>query len=131
MIDNCECGVRGVEPHRMTTWTPRADNDKRGLRSTYRFRDLVTPHNPGDHPPTMGNAEDQALATDHFRQNQALFRKYTAVDGTLKKLNHCSGGTSLPVPTSGPANMIRTSDCPYNAKNLFSSYRTIDEINLA
>ena len=47
--------------------------------------DFVPPHNPGDYPPTMGNPQDQALGTEKFRQNQALFRKYTAVDVALKK----------------------------------------------
>ena len=46
---------------------------------------IFPPHNPGVYPPTMGNAQDQALRTENFRQNQALFLKYTAVDGDLKK----------------------------------------------
>ena len=33
----------------------------------------------------MGNAQEQALGTEKFRQNQALFRKYTAVDRAFKK----------------------------------------------
>ena len=33
----------------------------------------------------MGSAQEQALITEKFRQNQALFRKYTAVDGASKK----------------------------------------------
>ena len=45
---------------------------------------FVPPHNPIYYPPTMVNAQDQALRTENFRQNQALFRKYTAVDGALK-----------------------------------------------
>ena len=32
----------------------------------------------------MGNAHEQALGTEKFQQNQALFRKYIAVEGTLK-----------------------------------------------
>ena len=46
---------------------------------------FVPPHNPGNYPPTMGNAQDQALGTEKFWKNQALFRKYTAVDGDFKK----------------------------------------------
>ena len=46
---------------------------------------FVPLHNPGDYPPTTGNAQYQALGTEKFRQNHALFRKYTAVDGALKK----------------------------------------------
>ena len=33
----------------------------------------------------MVNAQYQALRNENFRQNQALFRKCTAVDGYLKK----------------------------------------------
>ena len=44
----------------------------------------VIPHNPGDYPHSMGSAQGQVLRTENFRQNQALFRKYTAVDRALK-----------------------------------------------
>ena len=33
----------------------------------------------------MGNAQEQVLGTVKFQQNQALFRKYTSVDGAFKK----------------------------------------------
>ena len=46
---------------------------------------FVPPHNPGDYPQIMGSAQEQALGTEQFRQNQALFRKYTPLDGALKK----------------------------------------------
>ena len=46
---------------------------------------FVPPHNPGDYLQIMGSAQEQALGTEKFQQNQALFRKYTAVDGFLKK----------------------------------------------
>ena len=46
---------------------------------------FVTPHNPGNYPQIMGNAQEQALGTEKFRHNQALFRKYTAVGGALNK----------------------------------------------
>ena len=42
-------------------------------------------HNPGDYPPMMGTSQEQALGTKKFWQNQALFRRYNAVDGYLKK----------------------------------------------
>ena len=47
---------------------------------------LVPPHSPGDYPQIMGSTQEQALKTEKLRQNQALFRKYTAVDGALKKM---------------------------------------------
>ena len=46
---------------------------------------LVPPHNPGDYLPKMGTSQEQALGTEKFLQKQALFRKYTAVDGAIKK----------------------------------------------
>ena len=46
---------------------------------------FLPPHNPGNYPKSMGSAQEQALGTENFRQNQALFQKYTAVDGALKK----------------------------------------------
>ena len=46
---------------------------------------FVPPHNTGDYPQIMGSAQEQALGTEKFRQNQALFQKYTAVVGAFKK----------------------------------------------
>ena len=46
--------------------------------------DFVPQNNPGDYIPTMGTAQEQALVYDNLRQNQALFRKYTAIDGAFK-----------------------------------------------
>ena len=46
---------------------------------------FVWPHNPGKYSQIMGSSQEQALVTENFRQNQALFRKYTAVDRFLNK----------------------------------------------
>ena len=40
----------------------------------------MTPYNPGEYPQSTRNAKEQALVNGKFRQNQALFRKYTAVE---------------------------------------------------
>ena len=45
---------------------------------------FVRPHNPGKYSQIMGSSQEQALVTENFRQNQALFLKYSAVDGALK-----------------------------------------------
>ena len=45
----------------------------------------MPPHNPGNHPTTTENIQDQALGTEKFLQNKYLFRKYIAVDGDVKK----------------------------------------------
>ena len=47
----------------------------------YKF---VTLHNPGDYPPTMGTAQEQALGTERFQQNESLFIRCTVVDRVLK-----------------------------------------------
>ena len=36
---------------------------------------FVPPHNPGNYPQSMRNAQEQALGTEKFQQKQALFRK--------------------------------------------------------
>ena len=46
---------------------------------------FVPQQNPGNYPPTMGTSQEQALGTERFRQNQALFRRCTTVDGDLKR----------------------------------------------
>ena len=45
----------------------------------------MPPHNLGEYPQSMGSAQEQALRTEKFRQNQSLFCNYTAVDRASKK----------------------------------------------
>ena len=40
---------------------------------------FVPLNNPYNYPPTMGNAQEQALGTDKFIQDQALYQKYNTV----------------------------------------------------
>ena len=47
--------------------------------------EFVPLHNLDYYPPTIGNARDQGRGSENLRQNQAQFRKYTDVDGALKK----------------------------------------------
>ena len=47
---------------------------------------FLPPHNPRNYPPTMGTDQEQVLVSERFRQNQALFRRCTAVERTIK--NH-------------------------------------------
>ena len=47
---------------------------------------FVPPHNPGNYPPTTGTSQEQPLRTEKFLQNQAIFRRYTAVDGSTKNI---------------------------------------------
>ena len=57
--------------------------------TTYEYMEqtgsvFVPEHNTGNYQPTMRTAQEQALLTKSFRQNQALFRRYTAMDEALK-----------------------------------------------
>ena len=45
----------------------------------------MPPQNQGDYSQSTGSAQEQALRTEKFWQNQAMFRKYTAVEKALKK----------------------------------------------
>ena len=47
--------------------------------------EFMPPNNPGNYPQRMESAQEQALGTGKFQQNQVLFCKYTFVDGYLKK----------------------------------------------
>ena len=67
----------------------------------------------------MVNAQEQALGTEKSWQNQALFRKYTAVDGDLKKPDCHGGGISLPFPTGGPDNRVFTGVHTHHASTTF------------
>ena len=46
-------------------------------------------------------AQEKVIRTESFWQNQVLFRRYTAVDGALKKEDRHGGVTSLTIPTDG------------------------------
>ena len=46
---------------------------------------FLPPHKPGNYTHSMGNAQEKVLGTEKLQQNQALFRKYTAVDRAFKK----------------------------------------------
>ena len=46
---------------------------------------FVPPHNPCDHPQSMGSSQEQALGTEKLQKNQALLCRYTTVEEALKK----------------------------------------------
>ena len=91
---------------------------------------FVMLHNPGDYPHTMVNAQDQALGTENSRKNQGMFRKYTAVDVSFKKKTITAVQpfflSPLVVQITGFGQVSALTMLP----NLFSSYETIDEIDL-
>ena len=69
----------GQNGHLMLTMTSAEYTSQTGFK-------IVLPQNPVNYPPTMVTAQKQVLRTEEFQQNQAMFRKYNAVDGAVK--NH-------------------------------------------
>ena len=51
------------------------------IQTGYAF---LPPHNPVKYLPTLGTYQEQALGTEKFCKNQALFRRCTAKDGAIK-----------------------------------------------
>ena len=129
MINQWECGVCVFEHRRRLAQIPRSDNDKIGLCRTYRFR-VCAATQPGQLTPTMGNAQDQALGTENLRQNQVLFRKYTAVDGALKKKITTAVEPVFLSPMVDHLTEFGQVSALNMLQNLFSSYGTIEEIDL-
>ena len=111
--------------HRQLALTMTAEENK--IQTGFAF---VPSHNPRNHLQSIGNSKEQALRTEKFRQNQALFRKYTAVDGTFK--NHIVAVVEL-VFVSTLVHQLTSSGQLYTLTMLqhpLSSYREIDEIDL-
>ena len=80
--DHWKCGVRRVKPQRRTARTPHTHNDHIVLHGIYGLHVCAT-EKTSYYPPTMGTTQEQLLVTERFQQNQALFRRCTAVDGEI------------------------------------------------
>ena len=65
-----------------------------------------------------------------FRQNQALFRKYTALDGAFKNQIVAAVGTVFLSPLVDQLTGIRQVSTLTMLQHLFSSYGVIDKMNL-
>ena len=85
--------------------------------------EFVPLHNSGDYPQSMGSAKEQAIVTENFWQNQAMFQKYTAVDVTAVEpvflsplVDHLTGFGQV-----SALNILQ---------HLFSGYGLTDNINL-
>ena len=91
---------------------------------------FVPPHNPGNYPQRMGSAQEQALRTEKFRQYQALFRKYISVDGALKNQIVTAVEPVFLSPLLDQLTGFGQVSALTMLQNLFSSYKTIDEIDL-
>ena len=86
-------------------------------------------YNPGDCPTTMENAQDQALWNEKFRQNQALFRKYTVVNGAFKNQIIKAVEPVFLSPLLYHLIVFGQVSALNMLKYLFLRYRTIDGIN--
>ena len=86
--------------------------------------------NPGDYPQSMGRAQEQALGTENFQQNQMFFRKYTAVDGSLKKKIIVAVEPAFLSLLEDQLTGLRQVYTITMLQHLFSSHRVIDKIDL-
>ena len=91
---------------------------------------FVSPHNLGDYLQSMGSAQEQALGTENFRQNQVLFRKYTAVDGALKKQIVTPVEPLFLSPLVDQITGFGQVSALTMLQYIFSSYGAIDKIDL-
>ena len=96
-------------------------------QTVYTF---VPPHNPGYYPPIMGTAQEQALGKKRFQQNQALFRRYAAVNVALKKQIVTAVQLFSPSPRVDHLTGFGQVSVLQMIKHLFTSYREIYKINL-
>ena len=89
---------------------------------------FVLTHNLGNYPQSMGSAQEQALGTEKFQQNQAIFCKYTAVDGALKnQIVTAVEPVFLPHMVDQLTGFGQVSALTM-LQHLFSSYEAISEI---
>ena len=78
----------------------------------------------------MGKPQDQVPGTENFQKNQALFQKYTAIDWSLKHQIITAVEPVFLYLLVDQLIRLRQVSSLTMLQNLFSSYGTIDEINL-
>ena len=98
--------------------------------AAYTGFEFVPLHNPGNYSPKMGKDKNQALRTEKFQQNQALFRKYIAIDGALKKKIIMAVEPVLLSPLVDQLTGFGQVSALHMLQHLLLSYGTIDEIDL-
>ena len=113
----------GRHRHLMLAMTAKEYMEQTG----YAF---VLPHNPGNYPPTMGTAQKQALRTERFRKNQALFIRYTTADRSLKKKIVTAVQPVFLYPLVYQITGFGQVSALTILQHIFTSYGAIDEINL-
>ena len=91
---------------------------------------FVSPHNPSNYLPIMGITQEQALGTERLRQNQALLRRCTAMDGALKNQTVMAVQPVLLYLLEDQLTGFRQVTMLKMTQHLFNSYGAIDEIYL-
>ena len=91
---------------------------------------FLLPHNPGNIPQSIGSVQEQVLGTEKFQKNQALFWKYTAVDGVLKKQIVMGVESLLLSPLVYHLTGFWQVSALTMLQHLFSRYRAIEDIEL-
>ena len=92
--------------------------------------EFVSLQNSGNYPPTIGTAQDQALRTEKFQQNQALCRIYTAVDGEIKNKIIILMEPVFLYPLLYQLTRFGQVSALVMIQHLFASYRVIYEIDI-
>ena len=78
----------------------------------------------------MRTSLEKALGTKRFQQNQAIFRRYTSVDGYLKNQIVTTVQTVFLYPLADQLTGFRQVSSLAMLHNVFTLYREIDEIDL-
>ena len=78
----------------------------------------------------MGTAQEKAIGTERFRKNQALFRRYTAVDIDLKKQIVTEVQPVFLYPLVDQFTGFTQIFALAMLQRLFTSYGAIEKINL-
>ena len=78
----------------------------------------------------MGTSQEQALRTENFGQNQVIFRKYTAVDGSIKNKIITAVKPVFLYPLMYQLTVFGQVSALTTLHNILTSYGAIDEINL-
>ena len=88
---------------------------------------FVPPKNLDNYPPRTGTTEEQALGTEKFRQNQELFKKYTAMDRAIKDKIVTAVEPVFLFPLVYQLTVFRQVSALTMRQNIFKSYGKIEE----
>ena len=91
---------------------------------------FVPPHNLCNYPQSMGSTQEQAFGTEKFRQNKVLFRKYTTMDGALKKQIVTAMEPLLLFPLVDQLTGFGKVSAITMLQHIFSNYKVIERIDL-